>query len=92
MRYLAMTMCGVLCGIAGAYLSIAHSAGFVRAMTAARASSRWRADLRQVAAGADAFRPACCSPSPTGADRLQASSCPLCQVRCRPSQALPLPG
>jgi ABC-type uncharacterized transport system permease subunit len=36
MRYLAMTMCGVLCGIAGAYLSIAHSAGFVRDMTAGK--------------------------------------------------------
>ena len=36
MRYRAMILCGVLCGIAGAYLSTAHAAGFVRDMTAGK--------------------------------------------------------
>ena len=36
MRYLAMILCGLLCGIAGAYLSTAHAAGFVRDMTAGK--------------------------------------------------------
>ncbi len=34
LRYGAMVCCGVLCGIAGTYLSIAQNAGFVRDMTA----------------------------------------------------------
>ena len=33
-RYLAVVMSGVLCGLAGAYLSIAHHASFIRDMTA----------------------------------------------------------
>ena len=36
MRYQAVIIAGVLCGIAGAYLSIAHGAGFVREMTAGK--------------------------------------------------------
>jgi simple sugar transport system permease protein len=36
MRYLAVACCGVLCGLAGAYLSIAQSAGFIRDMTAGK--------------------------------------------------------
>ena len=36
MRYQAVFIAGVLCGIAGAYLSIAHGAGFVREMTAGK--------------------------------------------------------
>ncbi len=36
MRYLAGLCAGVLCGIAGAYLSTAHSAGFVVNMTAGK--------------------------------------------------------
>ncbi|SIS82779.1 ABC transporter permease [Phaeovulum vinaykumarii] len=36
MRYLALTITGVLCGLAGAYLAIALSAGFVKEMTAGR--------------------------------------------------------
>jgi simple sugar transport system permease protein len=32
----ALLLCGVLCGIAGTYLSIAHNAGFVRDMTAGK--------------------------------------------------------
>jgi simple sugar transport system permease protein len=36
LRYRAMILCGVLCGIAGAYLSTAHSAAFVRDMTAGK--------------------------------------------------------
>ena len=36
LRYRAMILCGVLCGIAGAYLSTAHAAGFVRDMTAGK--------------------------------------------------------
>ena len=36
MRYRAAILCGALCGIAGAYLSTAHAAGFVRDMTAGK--------------------------------------------------------
>ena len=36
MRYQAVIIAGVLCGIAGAYLSVAHGAGFVREMTAGK--------------------------------------------------------
>ena len=35
-RYQAVLIAGVLCGIAGAYLSVAHGAGFVREMTAGK--------------------------------------------------------
>ncbi len=35
-RYRALIVCGALCGIAGTYLSLAHSAGFVRDMTAGK--------------------------------------------------------
>ncbi len=36
MRYLAVAICGVLCGIAGTYLATGLSAGFVKEMTAGR--------------------------------------------------------
>lgn len=36
MRYAAVVCCGVLCGFAGTYLSIAQSAGFTRGMTAGK--------------------------------------------------------
>ncbi|MEJ8573501.1 ABC transporter permease [Microbaculum marinum] len=36
LRYRAVIICGVFCGIAGSYLSIAQSAGFVRDMTAGK--------------------------------------------------------
>jgi len=36
LRYRALLVCGLLCGIAGAYLSTAHAAGFVRDMTAGK--------------------------------------------------------
>ncbi len=36
MRYLAVICCGVLCGIAGAYLSTAQSAGFIKDMSAGK--------------------------------------------------------
>ncbi|MEO1092069.1 MAG: ABC transporter permease [Pseudomonadota bacterium] len=36
MRYRALLFTGVLCGIAGAYLSTAHSASFIRDMTAGK--------------------------------------------------------
>ncbi len=36
MRYRACLLAGLLCGIAGAYLSTAHAAGFVRDMTAGK--------------------------------------------------------
>lgn len=35
-RYLAVMCCGLLCGLAGAYLSIAQTAGFVQDMTAGK--------------------------------------------------------
>ncbi len=36
MRYRALMFCGALCGIAGAYLSTAHGAAFLRDMTAGK--------------------------------------------------------
>lgn len=36
LRYRAVLIAGLLCGIAGAYLSIAHGAGFVREMSAGK--------------------------------------------------------
>ena len=36
LRYRAVIIAGILCGIAGAYLSIAHGSGFVREMTAGK--------------------------------------------------------
>ncbi|MFV0292409.1 MAG: ABC transporter permease [Paracoccus sp. (in: a-proteobacteria)] len=36
LRYLAVIICGVLCGLAGAYLATGLSAGFVKEMTAGR--------------------------------------------------------
>ena len=36
MRFAAVMICGVLCGIAGAYLATALQAGFVKDMTAGR--------------------------------------------------------
>lgn len=36
LRYRAVIYCGVLCGFAGAYLSIAQNAGFIRDMTAGK--------------------------------------------------------
>ena len=36
LRYAAVAICGILCGIAGAYLATGLSAGFVKEMTAGR--------------------------------------------------------
>lgn len=36
MRYRAVICCGILCGVAGAYLSLAVNAGFVKGMTAGK--------------------------------------------------------
>ena len=36
LRYRAVIVCGILCGCAGTYLSVAQSAGFVRDMTAGK--------------------------------------------------------
>lgn len=36
LRYRAVIVCGVLCGVAGSYLSVAQSAGFIKEMTAGR--------------------------------------------------------
>jgi Uncharacterized ABC-type transport system, permease component len=36
LRYRAVICCGILCGIAGAYLSLAMTAGFVKGMTAGK--------------------------------------------------------
>ncbi|MEP2030853.1 MAG: ABC transporter permease [Paracoccaceae bacterium] len=36
LRYVAVAICGILCGIAGAYLATALQAGFVKEMTAGR--------------------------------------------------------
>ncbi|MEO0543295.1 MAG: ABC transporter permease [Pseudomonadota bacterium] len=36
MRYRAVICCGILCGFAGAYLSVAQNAGFVKDMTAGK--------------------------------------------------------
>ena len=36
LRFQAVMIAGLLCGIAGAYLSTAHGAGFIREMTAGK--------------------------------------------------------
>ncbi len=36
LRYRAVICCGILCGFAGAYLSMAQTAGFVKDMTAGK--------------------------------------------------------
>ncbi|WP_186424672.1 ABC transporter permease [Pannonibacter sp. I15F10I1] len=36
LRYRAVVMCGILCGLAGSYLAIAQSSGFIKDMTAGR--------------------------------------------------------
>ncbi len=36
LRYTAVMLCGVLCGLAGAYLSVGQSAGFLNNMTAGK--------------------------------------------------------
>ena len=36
LRYRAVIVCGILCGFAGSYLSIAQSSGFIKDMTAGR--------------------------------------------------------
>lgn len=36
LRYRAVLICGILCGLAGAYLSIAQSSGFIKEMTAGK--------------------------------------------------------
>ena len=35
-RYRALIVCGILCGLAGAYLSTAHNAGFLKDMSAGK--------------------------------------------------------
>ena len=35
-RYRAVIICGILCGLAGAYLSTAHNAGFLKDMSAGK--------------------------------------------------------
>ena len=53
LRYRAVICTGILCGLAGAYLSVAQNAGFVKDMTAGKGLHRARrTDLRQMAAGA----------------------------------------
>ena len=52
LRYRAVICCGILCGFAGAYLSMAMTAGFVKGMTCRQGLHRaGRVDLRQVEAG-----------------------------------------
>ncbi len=57
LRFAAVVICGILCGIAGAYLATALQAGFVKDMTrGARLHRAGGADLRQVAAVVCAVR------------------------------------
>ena len=68
LRYAAVCICGVLCGIAGAYLSTALQAGFVKDMTAGRGFialaalifAKWRPWYALAAVCCSAF----CRPSP----------------------------
>ncbi|MGF1551048.1 MAG: ABC transporter permease [Paracoccaceae bacterium] len=78
MRYRAVLIAGVLCGIAGAYLSTAHGAGFVREMSAGKGyialaamiMGRWRPGLVLIACLVFGALEA-------GAARLQGVSLPL---------------
>ena len=42
LRYRGVLIAGALCGVAGAYLSIAHGGGFVREMSAGKGFIAWR--------------------------------------------------
>ena len=93
LRYAALTLNGVLCGLAGAYLD-AGAERLVRAQhdRRPRLHGAGRTDLRQLAAGAGAARPACCSASSTPRrSACRASSLPgsWARVPVQAIQALP---
>ena len=78
LRYRAVLIAGLLCGLAGAYLSTAHGAGFVREMSAGKGYialaalifGKWRPGLTLVACLLFGFLEA-------GAARLQGVSLPV---------------
>ena len=86
MRYRALMVTGALCGIAGAYLSIAQNAGFIRDMTAGKGYlalaalifGKWRPVPALLACLLFAFTDAAPGPAP-GRAAAAASG------RCRPS-------
>ena len=92
LRYGAVLICGVLCGLGGTYLVVAQSAGFLPHMTAGKGFiALAAADLRQLAALAGArrlpaVRPARRHRDPApGRERCRASA----QVPVQAIQALP---
>ena len=88
MRYLSVACCGGLCGVAGAYLSIAQSAGFIRDMTAGKGYialaalvfAKWRPMPALARASCSAFS----TPLRSGSrvSRCRASACCRCSS-CR---------
>ena len=83
---------GVLCGLSGAYLSIAHQRRVHPRHVGRQGLSRaGRADLRAVAAAADRSAPAFSSPSPTRCrPGCRARRCPS-SAWCRCSSSRPCP-
>jgi len=67
LRYRAVIIAGILCGIAGAYLSTAHGAGFVRDMSAGKGFialaamifGKWRPGLALLACLSIRLHPVC---------------------------------
>ena len=92
LRYAAVVIAGVLCGLAGTYLSLGQSAGFLPNMTAGKGFialaalifAKWRA----WPALGPASCSACSTPSPSGsrASRCRASA----RCRSRPSRRCPI--
>ena len=58
-RYVAVTFCGMLCGLAGGYLSIVQSNLFVKEMVAGRGFMHWRNDSRWVESFGGSVRKPC---------------------------------
>jgi simple sugar transport system permease protein len=61
-RYRALLVCGVFCGLSGAYLSTAHHASFIRDMSAGKG---YLALAALIFGPCRPWPPASCSPSPT---------------------------
>ena len=77
MRYKALLVTGLLCGIAGTYLSIAHNASFIRDMTAGKGYLALAALIFGKWRPVPALFAASCSPSPTRSR----SACRACPCR-----------
>ena len=92
LRYQAVIITGLLCGLAGAYFSIAQGSGFGNNMTAGKGYHRaGRADLRQVEAGAGHVHlPAVRLPRCAADPPAERATVRHRRFRCRPSRRCPM--